>query len=305
MNCVDDTGGVRGSAIRFHHRDFDVATLAAAKQGRRVSVCLPARDEEATVGTIVARVLATLGGEAGLVDEVLVVDDGSVDGTAVAAAAAGARVVRAANVLPDEGYRPGKGEALWKAVAAAEGDVLAFCDADVRDFDPRFVVGLVGPLLEHDGVRFVKAFYERAIDGRPRGGGRVTELMARPVVASLFPALAGIVQPLAGEFAAPREVLERVPFAGGYAVDLALLIDVAAMFGAASIAQVDLGARVHRNRPLHELGPMATAILLMALRRAGVDVPTEVVLDAPDEGATVVTCTERPPLVDVPGYRCR
>lgn len=284
-------------AIRIaHHRDFEPVALVAAKAGRQVTVCLPARDEERTVGGIVAALRRDLVDAVPLVDEVLVVDDSSVDRTAAAAAGAGARVVRAADVLPELGRRAGKGEALWKGVAAATGDVIAFCDADLRDFDTRFVVGLVGPLLTDPATRFVKAFYERGIDGHPRGGGRVTELVARPVLAALFPELAPIVQPLAGEFAATREVLESLPFVEGYGVDIGLLLDVAASYGVESIAQVDLGVRVHRNRPLDELAPMATAVLLTALARAGIDAPRDLVLAAPGVRPVPVQVGERPPL---------
>ena len=245
----------------FNHLDFGLQELVGAKGGRRISVCLPAHDEAATVGQIVERV----GEVAPLVDEVLVVDDGSFDATGPVAAAAGARVVRTEGV--------GKGGALWQAVAEAEGDLIAFCDADLRDFDPRFVVGLVGPLLCHDDVAFVKAYYERPLDGEPRGGGRVTELVAKPVVALLFPDLAPFRQPLAGEYASRRDVLEQLPFVEGYGVDLGLLLDAAAVVGVDALVQVDLGVRVHRNRSIDELRPIATEVLATALHRAGVDVP--------------------------------
>lgn len=299
---VDDTGDVPPPAIRlFDHREFDVGALVDAKAsgGQTISVVLPARDEATTVGGIVERVRSSLVDDVALVDEVLVVDDRSVDATAAVARDAGARVVRAADVLPEVGARSGKGEALWKGLAASSGSLVAFCDADLRDFDPRFVVGLVGPLLRHDDVCFVKAFYDRPLDGSPRGGGRVTELMARPLVSSLFPALAPVVQPLAGEFAGRRSVLESVPFVDGYGVDLGLLIDIARSCGVESIAQVDLGVRVHRNRGLSELGPMATAILLMALDRAGVAAPHDVVLRTPERGDVAVSFGERPPLRQV------
>jgi glucosyl-3-phosphoglycerate synthase len=284
---------------RFHHRDFDAARLVDVKEGRRISVVLPARDEESTVGPIVERIRRQLVERHGLVDEVLVVDDRSTDRTSQQAAAAGARVVRAADVLPQAGSGGGKGDALWKGTAAATGDVLAFCDADVRDFNPRFVIGLVGPLLLEPGIEFVKAFYERPLDRMPRGGGRVTELTARPLIALLFPHLAPIVQPLAGEFAARRELLESLPFVQGYGVDLGLLIDVAARYGVEAIAQVDLGLRVHRNRPLDELAPMATVVVQTALARAGVTVPAEVALQIPERGPVPVQWGERPPLRSV------
>lgn len=282
---------------RADHRSFDVDTLVAAKQagGATTSVCFPARDEAATIASIVGRVVGHP-----LVDEVLVVDDHSTDGTAEAAAGVGARVVRAAEVLPAHGTGPGKGQALWKAVAASHGSVVAFCDADVRDFDERFVVGLLGPLLLDDDVQFVKAYYQRPGDGSPRGGGRVTELVARPVLHLLFPELAGVVQPLSGEFAGRRALLESLPFVEGYGVDLGLLVDVTRAVGPERVVQVDLGRRIHRNRPLDELGPMATVVLQTALRRAGVAVPDVVVLDRPDADPASVRWAERPPLATIP-----
>lgn len=274
----------------FHHADFDVDALVAAKRGRRISVCLPARDEEATVGPIVDRIRRHLVERRSLVDEIVVVDDRSRDRTAALAAAAGARVVGTDGT-------GGKGGALQEAVAAATGELLAFCDADLRDFNWRFVVGLLGPLLVTGDVVFVKAFYERNLGGAPRGGGRVTELVARPLLALLFPTLSGVVQPLAGEFAATRELLVRLPFVEGYGVDVGLLIDVAERVGTARMAQVDLGRRVHRNRPLAELAPMATVVAQTVLRRAGVRVPASALLHVPEVGLQTVTYRERPPLV--------
>ncbi len=240
---------------------FDAAALAAVKGGRRVSVCLPARDEEATVGPIVAAVHRRLCLQHRLVDEIVVVDDGSTDATAAAARAAGARVV--------PGGGGGKGEAMQAGLAASDGDLVVYCDADVRSFATAFVVGLVGPLLADAAVTFVKAFYDRPFDGRDGEGGRVTELMAKPALRVLLPALAGFTQPLAGECAGRRDVLEQVPFVRGYGVDIALLADVAGRYGLGSMVQVDLGRRVHRNRPLAELGPQAEAVLRTVLSRAG------------------------------------
>jgi len=278
---------------RIDHRDLDLDALIAAKGERTTSVCLPARNETATVGAIVERIAAHP-----LVDEVVVVDDHSRDGTGDAASAAGATVVRAAEVLPEFGEGPGKGQALWKAVAVSRGDIVAFCDADLRDFEPHFVTGLLGPFLLDPLLGFVKAYYRRPTgDGSPRGGGRVTELVARPVLALLFPELADVVQPLAGEFAARRDVFEALPFVEGYGVDIGLLIDAARLCGVERLAQVDLGVRVHRNRPLDELGPMATIVLLTALHRAGIDgLPANVVLDRPDLKPADVRYAERPPL---------
>ncbi|CAN5818976.1 glucosyl-3-phosphoglycerate synthase [soil metagenome] len=288
----------------YHHRDCDIPALARAKGTRTVSVCLPARDEVATIGPIVATICTSLIERAGVVDEVVVIDDHSTDGTAEAAAAAGARVVEASTVLAAYGEGHGKGEALWKSVFVARGDVIVWCDADIREFDERFVVGLLGPLLTSDAA-LVKGFYDRPGGGVDGGGGRVTELVARPLLSLLFPHLAGIVQPLAGEYGAPREVLEQLPFVEGYGVDLALIIDVAERFGPGSLAQVDLGVRHHRNRPLDELGPQAMAVLQVALRRAGLDATDAAALLRPGREPVDVATAERPPLIDVPSYRLR
>lgn len=249
----------------YAHADFDPTTLVTAKDGRTVSVCIPARNEAATIGPIVEAVTAALtsaGGGVPLVDEVVVVDDGSTDGTGAIAAAAGARVVAGATASG------GKGQAMRVALREAEGDLIAFVDGDVTNFGAHFVTGLLGPLLTDDDITVVKGFYQRPLNGAPDGGGRVTELMARPVIDLLFPALADIRQPLAGETAGPRWVFEKCTPADGYAVELALLIDVASHFGVETIAQVDLGVRVHRNRPLAELRLQATDILAAALARA-------------------------------------
>ncbi len=240
-------------------RDYPPELVREAKGGRFVSVCLPARDEAATVGAIVERIAAL-----DVADEILVLDDGSTDGTARRAAAAGATVVRAAEVLPGYGPGPGKGQALWKAVFAAKGDVLVFCDADLEGFDPAFVTGLAGPLLADDRLGFVKGHYRR-----PGDGGRVTELLALPLIELLLPEVAAFRQPLAGEFSARREVLESLPFVTGYGVDLALLVDATRALGPEGVAQVDLGERSHRNRTLAQLGPQARAVAHVALHRAG------------------------------------
>ncbi len=306
MGPTSATDTVRAvPALRtFHHAQFDIAELVAAKAGTTVSVCLPARDEAATVGPIVAAIRTHLVEAAPLVDEVVVVDDHSSDGTAEVASAAGARVVTAADVLPEYGEGHGKGEALWKSLHETTGDLVVWCDADIVDFSPQFVVGLLGPLLLAPEVGFVKGFYDRpSADAAMDRGGRVTELVARPLLSLLFPHLTGVVQPLAGEYAGRRQVLERLPFVEGYGVDIALLIDATARFGMDVLAQVDLGERRHRNRPLDELSPQATAVIQTVLRRAGLRLPTlPVVLRRPGLEPLAIDVAERPPLVTVPGY---
>lgn len=234
-----------------------------------VSVCLPALDEEATVGEIVSVIRRELMG-VGPVAELVVVDDGSTDRTGEVAAKAGARVVSSPGSAP--GRPSGKGTAMAAGLRATTGPTVVFCDADVVNFSADFVTRLLEPLSD-PGVVFVKAFYRRPFGDQPEGGGRVTELLARPVINTLFPHLAAIRQPLAGEIAARRTVLERIAFEPGYAVDLALVIDVAARWGVEAIAQADLAVRRHRNRTLDQLGAQATAILEMALGRAGVELP--------------------------------
>lgn len=280
----------------FHHRDFAVEDLVAAKGDTRVSVCLPARDEEATVGAIVDAIRTRLVDDVALVDELLVVDDHSSDRTAAVAADAGAAVVHTTD-------GQGKGEALWTSMLASKGDVVVWCDADVREFDLAFVTGLLGPLLTRPGIGFVKGFYERPLNDRQEGGGRVTELVARPLIALLFPELAGIVQPLSGEYAGRREVLERLPFVQGYGVDLGLLVDVVRLVGPEGIAQVDLGVRYHRNRPLAELSPQAVEVMEAALRRAGVETDPHPELARPGDAPLALELGERPPPLESPAYR--
>ena len=214
-------------AVRtFSHREFPIDRLVEAKGDRRISVCLPARDEAPTIGPIVSAVRRHLMRKQALVDEIVVVDDGSTDGTPARAAAAGARVVAAADIAPELGPGSGKGNAMWKSLLVTDGDIVVWCDADVRNFRPCFVTGLLGPLLLEDDVQFCKGFYERPLDGVRGQGGRVTELVARPLISLFFPQLAMFSQPLAGEYAGRRELLEQVPFVQGYGVDLGLLIDV-------------------------------------------------------------------------------
>ncbi len=257
----------------FHHTQFDPAELRSAKGETTVSVCLPARNEATTVGAIVEAIVPLV--DDGLVDELVVVDDHSSDDTAGVAASAGARIVTV------EGDQPGKGRALWHSVLATTGDLLVWCDADLEDFDPVFVTGLLGPLLTDPEIEFVKGFYDRPEIGG-EGGGRVTELVARPALALLHSALASFRQPLAGEYAARRDLVEHLSFVAGYGVDAGLLLDAFAAVGSLGVAQVDLGVRVHRNRTLSELSGQATEVLHAILDRAGVqDLPPSPSLPAP------------------------
>lgn len=252
----------------------DPHELADAKRraGYRVSVVIPARNEEATVGRVAGHLIATLQQRSGLVDEVLVVDADSRDRTSAVAARAGARVVRQAEVLPEHGTHVGKGEAMWKGLAASTGDLVVFVDADIVGIDERFVTGLLDPLLADPEVALVKAAYDRPLRTgdhvAPTGGGRVTELLARPLLASLWPELAWLTQPLAGECAARRSLLESLPFVRGYGVEFAMLVDVAASLGPGAIREVDLGHREHVHQSLDALGRMAAEILQVALQRA-------------------------------------
>ncbi|TDP93799.1 glucosyl-3-phosphoglycerate synthase [Labedaea rhizosphaerae] len=242
--------------------------LLQAKGSRTVSVVLPALDEEPTVAGVIESVRPLVGS---LVDELVVVDSGSTDRTAAVASAAGARVVHRTDVLPELEPLPGKGEVLWRSLAATSGDLLVFLDSDLVSPAPWFVPRLLGPLFFDDDVHLVKSFYRRPLGASDdAGGGRVTELVARPLLAALRPELAMVVQPLSGEYAARRSFLESVPFAAGYGVEIGLLLDAHSRYGLAGLAQVNLGVRRHRNRPLAQLGVMARQVLGTALARAGV-----------------------------------
>jgi glucosyl-3-phosphoglycerate synthase len=271
-----------------------------AKQSRLVTLCFPAKDEAATIGTIVELARQELVERVPLIDEILVVDDNSSDDTVAVAAAAGARVERSSDLRPDLGSGTGKGETMWKGLSAAIGDVIVWCDADITNFGPQFVVGVLGPLLSEPAIGFVKGFYERPVDGTGGTGGRTTELVARPLIALLFPHLSGIVQPLSGEYGGRRDVLEAVPFVQGYGVDLALLVDICERFGLRSIAQVDLGERIHRNRSLEELSPQALAIMQTAFARAGVRAGGDgATLLRPGLPPRTMVHVERPPLASL------
>lgn len=291
---------------------FDRHELAAVKGTTRVSVVWPAKNEAATIGELVRAVDEQLRQACPLVDELIVVDSGSTDNTAQVAQAAGAQVVAQGEVMPGVGDRPGKGEAMWKSLAVATGDVVVFCDADLEQFDPQLLVGLLGPLLTDDGVHFVKACYDRVLKAGsqilPSGGGRVTELVARPLLNRWFPQLAGFVQPLAGEYAGRVELLRQVPFAGSYGVDVGLLVDVERAVGLSGMAQVDGGSRRHRHAGDEALGIMSAQIHGVLLRRAlpgiGED-PGQLIQFQRTNGqfevaARHIDTEERPPMADFP-----
>lgn len=251
----------------FHHSAFSAGLLAQARRGT-ASVLLPARNEARTIGPIVEALLPLQ--EAGVVDQIAVLDD-STDGTGEIAAALGAEVYDQSALRPEYGPVLGKGDAMWRGLTIARGDVVCYLDADSEDFGPHFALGLLGPVLTGDVVKFVKGFYRRPLrlEGMrlPSGGGRVTELTARPLLNRFFPELAGFLQPLAGEIAARREVLEQIPFACGYAVDIAMLVDVWRQVGSDAMAQVDLDVRQNQHQALADLGPMAAAVMGAIMRK--------------------------------------
>lgn len=304
----------------WHTPPWTREELLRRKADRTVSVVLPALDEEATVAGVVAAVRPWCGT---LVDELVVLDSGSSDDTAARAAAAGARVVDRGDVLPGYEPLPGKGEALWRSLAATSGDLLVFLDADLIEPSPEFVPALLGPLLCEPAVHLVKGFYRRPLrlerhaaddDDTAHGGGRVTELLARPVLHALRPELSEVVQPLGGEYAVTRRFAESVPFAVGYGVEIGLLLDAHTRYGLPGIAQVNLGVRKHRHRTLLQLGVTARQILGTALARAGHDAADvafpQFVLDDGEwrRETSRVALTERPPMAGVrsgvPGSAC-
>ncbi len=257
---------------RFHHADFpDPAALARLKNGRRVAVCIPTLDEAGTIGPIVTTIRQTLADDAGLVDEVIVIDSDSADATVETARRAGARAFRSGDIAPGHGTFRGKGENLWKSQFATDCDILCFVDGDIANFHGGFVTGLVGPLLSDPELGYVKAFYERPLAGgdpsSPQGGGRVSEILIRPLISLFYPELTEVIQPLAGEYAARRDLLAQLPFPTGYGVEIAHLLDILHLGRIGELAQTDLVSRVHRNRSDGELGDMSFALLRVILRR--------------------------------------
>jgi glucosyl-3-phosphoglycerate synthase len=279
----------------FHHSAYPAARIAAERT-QSITVCLPARECADTVGEIVGALVRLR--EAGAIDEVVVVDAASHDGTAAVARSAGATVHQEAALMPQFGPVLGKGDAMWRALSVLDGELVCFLDADTRVFSPsaHFATGLLGPLVCEPGVSFVKAFYRRPFEHGgvtlPEGGGRVNHLLARPALELFYPELAGVRQPLAGEVAARRELLESIPFTTGYGVEMAMLLDVWDLLGGEGAAQVDL--EVHRNshQSLRALAPMARTVLATVARRLERDGRLSGL--AADEALV-----ERPPLVGV------
>jgi glucosyl-3-phosphoglycerate synthase len=257
---------------RFHYRDFaDVEALLTVKKHHCISVCIPTLNEADTIGQIVTTLRSELMDRHPLVDEILVIDSGSDDATRAIAATAGATVHLASDILPDLPGHRGKGENLWKALQIAVGDIICYVDGDISNFHPGFVTGLVGPLLKNPSIDYVKAFYERPLaygdESHSTGGGRVSEILIRPLISLFYPKLCGIIQPLAGEYAARRETLKSLAFPTGYGVEIAHLIDLLRDGKLGRIAQTDLVKRVHRNRGDEALGSMSFAILRLVLHR--------------------------------------
>ena len=254
-------------ARSFHHSRYDETALAAREC--TASVCLPARDCAATIGPIV-ELLAGLR-ERGAIDQLVVIDGGSSDATVAIATDAGASVFAESALMPAYGPAAGKGDAMWRALSVLDGDLVCFLDADVLEFPSHYAIGLLGPLIEFDEIEFVKAYYRRPFrQGElllADGGGRVNHLLARPALAIFYPALAGVSQPLAGEVAARRALLQRLPFATGYGVEIAMLLDVLETVGLDGMAQVDLDTHHNSHKPLFELSGMAYSVLAqIALR---------------------------------------
>jgi glycosyltransferase involved in cell wall biosynthesis len=316
----------------FHARSFDdLDHLVALKrrQGLAISLGLPALNEELTIGDEIAVLRRALMEEVPLLDEIAVIDSGSSDRTVAVARGLGVPAYQHAEILPEAGTFDGKGEALWKSLHVLRGDLVVWLDTDICNIHPQFVYGLVGPLLSDPRIAYVKGYYQRPLtDGTSRsttGGGRVTELTARPLLNLFFPELSGMIQPLAGEYAGRREVLERLPFFTGYGVEIGHLIDLLGRFGLDRIGQVDLDTRVHRNRELEPLSLMAFAIIQVVMARVGdragcalreqmntamklVRTPSargDAAHPRPALDVREVREHERPPIVTVPAYRAR
>lgn len=307
----------------YHNSEFsDIRALVDMKEktGESISLCLPTLNEETTIGPIAKTIRKELSVKFPLIDEIIVVDSGSTDGTKDAALDAGAVFYYAADCLKAEGLHKGKGENLWKSIFLADGDIIVWIDSDIKNIHPKFAYGVIGPLLKRKELLFCKGFYERPLmvgsSLRHSGGGRVTEILMRPLINHFFPNLSGFIQPLSGEYGGRRKLLESIPFFTGYGVEIGLLIDIVSNFGLDSMAQVDLDVRVHRNQKLENLGKMAFGILqsffkrcheleIIDLTHAMEDTFREVTSDI--VGYDVITKNikefERAPMLEVDDYR--
>lgn len=309
----------------FHHSEFsNLRELIDLKQAKRqkISLAFPTLNEEATIGEAIEIIKEILFDDHPLLDEIVVIDSGSTDNTLEIAAAAGAKVYRSSDILPRLDKHLGKGENLWKSLYILEGDIIVWLDADIKNIHPKFVYGLVGPLLKFDHLLFVKAFYQRPIhlagEEHEYGGGRVTEILVRPLFSLFFPELAQLYQPCSGECAGRRRLLESLPFAAGYGIETGMLIDIYQRFGPEVMAQTNLDLRIHRNQPASALGKMGFEILHAFLKRLEdmglLDMAGELKrsyrkLDmGPDLYSLkdeVIQVNERPPMVEIPEYRER
>lgn len=307
----------------YHHSQFrDLGKLVEEKQKRNltISLCMPTLNEEKTIGKEVILFRSELMNRYPLLDEIAVIDSGSEDKTLEVASSFGADTYLAEDILPEVGVKRGKGENLWKAIYQLKGDIIVYVDADISNIHPRFVYGLVAPLIYNETVKYVKAFYDRplAFSGNVRktGGGRVTEILVRPLFSLYFPELTAIIQPLSGEYAVRREVLEQIYFPIGYGVETSHLLDVHNKFGLKAFAQTDLDKRVHENKPTQDLGKMAFGILQTFIKRA----KSLGILDVHQDHETTlrqfqvheeeyqqlkqeIIEDERPPMIEIDAYR--
>ncbi|MEZ4669251.1 MAG: glucosyl-3-phosphoglycerate synthase [Anaerolineae bacterium] len=306
----------------FHHQEFaDLEALLALKekQGLTISLGLPALNEEASIGKVITTLKSTMMDKLPLLDEIIVIDSNSTDRTVEIAESLGVPVYRHPDILPEVGSNHGKGEALWKSLYVLKGDIIAWVDTDITNISPHFVYGLLGPLLKHTSVQYVKGFYQRPIKVGEQlqayGGGRVTELVARPLLNLFYPELSGVVQPLSGEYAGRRSALEQVPFFSGYGVETGLLLDLLERFGLESIAQTDLEVRVHHNQPLVNLSKMSFAILQVFMDRLenrygirmieNINRSMKLIIHEPDRFALEINeirDVERPPIASIEAY---
>lgn len=300
MASHDITAGVRSFDAPERIDGDVIAAVLAAKGDRTVSVCIPCRDEAATIGSLVSVIRAELIAKTGIVDELIVLDDRSTDDTARVATHAGARVIPIGDVHEEHGAGHGKGNALWSTLLVSHGDFVVWCDGDVTSFEPEWIIKLLIPLLEDPSVAMMKALYHRPT--KFGGGGRTTELVARPLMSRYYPALTGLAQPLSGEYAGRRSVLEQLDFVQGWGVEMGLLIDIQRELGAAAIGQVDLGSRLHRHRSLHSLSVQAAEVMATMLDRAGIPAGNgdeEQVLQRSDGSAVPLNLAIRPSLASL------